>query len=230
MFRFREFSVANDKAALKVGTDAVLLGAAMSIPVVCRHALDIGTGTGVIALMLAQRCPDAAIEAIDIDGPSAEEASENFAASPWAERLEAKHLALSAYKPSSNLDLIFSNPPYYDDSLLNPDGRESTARHTTELHYSDIAAFAAEHLSESGQLSLILPSDCEKALLRCAGSYGLHPFRMLRIRTTARKEPRRIVAEFRRGSGFVPEESELVLQNGSERTPEYNQLTKHFYL
>ena len=230
MFQFREFSIANDRAALKVGTDAVLLGAAMSIPGTCRHALDIGTGTGVIALMLAQRCPGASIEAIDIDGPSAEEAADNFAASPWAERLDARHVALSDYTPARELDLIFSNPPYYDNSLLNPDARESTARHTQELHYRDIAAFAAEHLSAEGQLSLILPSECEKDLLRCAGSFGLHPFRLLHIRTTARKQPRRMIAEFRRGTGFTAEESELVLQDGAARTPEYNQLTKSFYL
>ena len=129
---------------MKVNTDGVLLGAAMSIPQDATLMLDIGTGTGTIALMAAQRHPGAAIHAIDIDEASAREAAENFAASPWADRLSASRTALADFRPSRKYSHIFSNPPYYDNSLMNPDAREGEARHSVSLSYRDILAFAAE--------------------------------------------------------------------------------------
>lgn len=228
-FRFKQFEVRNEDSALKVGTDAVLLGAAMTVSPDDRRALDIGTGTGVIALMLAQRCPGCRITAIDIDGPSAAEAELNFNASPWAERLTARHCPLSGFVPEGEFDLIFSNPPYYDDSLRNPDAREADARHTGSLSFSEICEFAREHLADDGRLSLVLPAQSENALRRTAASFGLTLFRILRIRTTASKPFARIVAEFARGRR-TPVEEELTLQNGASRTPEYAALTSEFYL
>ena len=231
-FRFKHFTIQNDRAALKVGTDAVLLGAAMSLN--CKDGarlLDVGTGTGVIALMAAQRCQSAQIEAIDIDGPSIEEATENFARSPWAERLHAVCIALQDYHPETIFDHIFSNPPFYDNSLINPDSREAAARHTGELSYRDILAFASAHLAADGKLSLILPADLNRELTRCAASFSLMPFRILEVRTTASKPPRRIIAEFSRPQTRQHTvREELILQNGAERTKQYKELTKDFYL
>lgn len=244
-FRFKQFTVRQDASALKVGTDAVLLGAAMTLLPSDRTLLDVGTGTGVIALMAAQRLavpsaplacgsaitstglPD--IIAIDIDGPSAAEASANFAASPWPGMLSARHCSLQDFAPDAPLDVIFSNPPFYDESLRNPDAREAAARHTCSLSYRDLCAFAARHLAPDGRLSLILPAECEAALLRTAVSFGLHPFRILRILTTAGKAPRRIVAGFSRGRAAFRDES-LTLMSGASRTPEYSLLTAPFYL
>lgn len=230
VFRFKRFQVSNERSALKVGTDAVLLGAAMTLSPNDRNLLDIGTGTGVIALMASQRLEGAAcrITAIDIDGPSADEAGFNFRQSPWPEVLSSRHLPLSEYKPEEALDCIFSNPPFYDDSLKNPDRRESAARHTESLSYREICAFSADNLTPDGRLSLILPAEEEKALLRTAASFGLFPFRILRIRTTPSKPFRRIVAEFSRKKGEASEE-ELTL-GGSARTDEYAALTADFYL
>ena len=216
-------------AALKVGTDAVLLGAAMTLIPSDRLMLDIGTGTGVIALMAAQRHPEAHITAIDIDGPSAREAAINFGASPWTDRLESIHAPLSGFNAAEPFDLIFSNPPYYDNSLTNPNARESAARHTGSLSFREICAYASEHLTPCGRLSLILPSDAERALVRTAASFGLHPFRILRVRTTAEKAPARIVCEFSR-THTAPSEEELILQNGNARTAAYSELTREFYL
>lgn len=244
-FRFKQFTVRQDASALKVGTDAVLLGAAMTLLPSDRTLLDVGTGTGVIALMAAQRLavpsaplacgsaitstglPD--IIAIDIDGPSAAEAAANFAASPWSGMLSARHCSLQDFAPDAPLDVIFSNPPFYDESLRNPDAREAAARHTCSLSYRDLCAFAARHLAPDGRLSLILPAECEAALLRTAASFGLHPFRILRILTTAGKAPRRIVAGFSRGRAAFRDES-LTLMSGASRTPEYSLLTAPFYL
>lgn len=232
-FRFKQFTVRQDASALKVGTDAVLLGAAMTLRESDRAMLDVGTGTGVIALMTAQRIAALGaapiIIAIDIDGPSAAEAAANFAASPWPGMLSARHCALRDFAPAAPLDVIFSNPPYYDESLPNPDAREAAARHTCSLSYRELCAFAARHLAPAGRLSLILPSDCEQALVRTAASFGLHPFRILRIRTTDAKPPRRIVAEFSRDAGPALTET-LTLMSGSARTAEYSLLTSDFYL
>lgn len=227
-FRFKQFEVKNGKSALKVGTDAVLLGAAMTLLPEDRTLLDIGTGTGVIALMAAQRC-GAGIIGIDIDSPSAEEAAENFSLSPWAGRLRAENAALASFRPPHKFDLIFSNPPYYDNSLLNPDARESAARHTESLSYREIAAFASEWLEEEGRLSLILPFDCKPMVLRTAASFGLFPFRAINIKTTARKPFRRVILEFSRRRAECAE-SELVLQDGNARTAQYSELTEDFYL
>lgn len=211
IFRFKQFAVRDDSSALKVGTDAVLLGAAMTIRPSDRRLLDVGTGCGVIALMAAQRLstlhgphPEESMEArcnitaIDIDPAAAGEAASNFAASPWAGALSAGCVPLSGYLPAEPFDLIFSNPPYYDESLKNPDPRSASARHTESLSYRELCAFAARYLSTKGRLSLILPSDRKKDLLKAAASFGLRPFRLLHIRSTARKGVSRLLAEFSR--------------------------------
>ena len=285
VFRFRQFSVINERSALKLGTDAVLLGSAMTLPLPSDdtfavksstsgntltpaflpgpQCLDIGTGTGVIALMLAQRCPRARILGIDIDLPSFEEAADNFARSPWPDRLTAAHLSLEQLDTRLDVslaraataegegcpqfDLIFSNPPYYDTSLLNPDSREAEARHSCSLSYRDILRFAARRLSPHGTLSLILPAQSESELLRFAASCGLNLFRIVRIRTTPKKPFRRIIAEFSLSpaaaqcpfeeqfslpSGLCqsPVQEELTLQDGKCRSRQYEELTREFYL
>ena len=230
-FKFKRFEVSNLKSALKVGTDAVLLGSAMTLRETDRFLLDIGTGTGVIALMAAQRLESSRpfIEAIDIDGASAEEAEQNFAASPWPDSLRAVRTSLADYAPDRSFDCIFSNPPYYDNSLRNPDEREAQARHTDSLSFAEICAFASEHLTGDGRLSLILPAGSEKALMRTAASFGLFPFRIIRVRTTPAKPFKRLIAEFSRSRGAVSEEV-LVLMDAGARSPQYSKLTESFYL
>ena len=231
-FRFKRFSVRNEASPLKVGTDAVLLGAAMTIDGEERRMLDIGTGTGVIALMAAQRSPAALIDAIEIDGAAAAEAGMNFAASPWESRLKAICSPFSRFSPEKSYDLIFSNPPYFDSSLKNPDGRTAAARHTESLSYREICAFAATNLSGKGKLSLILPAASEIELLRTAGSVGLKPFRLLRIRTTPSKPFSRIIAEFKAGRPCPPaSQEELTLMDKSGgRSDAYSAITGDFYL
>lgn len=228
-FRFKRFELKNEASALKVGTDAVLLGAAMTVRPSDEFMLDIGTGTGVIALMVAQRSDSACIVGIDIDTPSAEEAAYNFENSPWASRLRSVNQSLADYCPCRAFDLIFSNPPYYDNSLRNPDIRESAARHTESLSYRMICEFASKYLTDCGRLSLILPSEEQTRLLRTAASFGLYPFRIIHIRTVGSKPPRRIIAEFCRKKSEIEEQS-LTLQEGSSRTDEYSALVGEFYL
>ena len=255
VFRFKQFDVVNEHSAMKVNTDGVLLGAAMTILPSDRTMLDIGTGTGTIALMAAQRfldcvrndnmiaCNDSPvilnevknlmIDAIDIDEASASEAAANFRNSPWNDYLSAHHCPLNGFASANRTayDLIFSNPPYFEDSLTAPDERKSTARHTSDgLSYRDIFEFAKERLTEKGRVSLVLPADQEAALTRYARMCGLHLFRILRIRTVPRKAPSRIVAEFSRERCSEPLEELLTIQNEGKYTQEYLSLTRDFYL
>jgi tRNA1Val (adenine37-N6)-methyltransferase len=237
IFRFKQFEVVNERSAMKVNTDGVLLGAAMTIRPADRTMLDIGTGTGTIALMAAQRSSQSSegvhIDAIDIDEASASEAAANFRNSPWWDILAAHHASLDGFAASSHAsyDLIFSNPPYFEDSLTAPDERKSTARHTCDgLSYRDIFEFAKERLSQDGRVSLVLPADQEAALTRYGRMCGLHLFRILRVRTVPRKSPSRMIAEFSRCRCEVPAEELLTIQDEGKYTQEYLSLTSDFYL
>lgn len=250
VFRFKKFEVVNERSAMKVNTDGVLLGVAMTILPSDGAMLDVGTGTGTIALMAAQRFLDCArndnadsvtlnevknlrIDAIDIDEASASEAAANFSNSPWSASLIAHHCPLDGFAASADTryDLIFSNPPYFEDSLTAPDERKSTARHTSDgLSYRDIFEFAKDRLSENGRVSLVLPADQEAALTRYARMCGLHLFRILRVRTVPRKAPSRIIAEFSRARCSEPVQELLTIQDEGKYTQEYLSLTRDFYL
>ena len=238
-FRFKRFNVVNERSAMKVNTDGVLLGAAMTILPGDTRLLDIGTGTGTIALMAAQRLADmrcgrnVRIDAIDVDEPSATEAAANFSYSPWTEALVAYNLSLDdfARESTAEYDLVFSNPPYFEDSLTAPDVRKSTARHTSEgLSYRDIFDFAARRLSENGRVALVLPTDQETSVCRYGRMSGLHLFRILRIRTVPRKAPSRMIVEFSRLRTEAVEDTVLTIQNEGQYTEQYLSLTKDFYL
>lgn len=263
VFRFKKFEVVNERSAMKVNTDGVLLGAAMTIKPADRRLLDIGTGTGTIALMAAQRLSQAnighpdkpsislcsceadlmagqtvpkipQIHAIDIDEASATEAEANFRNSPWTGHLHAFNMSLDEFARSGDgteYDLIFSNPPYFEDSFNAPEERRNNARHTsTGLSFREILDFASEHLSDEGRVSLVLPAETEHALCRHARMDGLHLFRILRIRTVPRKAPSRIIAEFSRKRIDTPEDRILTIQNEGKYTEEYLSLMRDFYL
>ena len=231
-FRFKQFSVTNERSAMKVNTDGVLLGAAMTVKPSDRRMLDVGTGTGTIALMAAQRSGGTAqIDAIDIDEPSATEAAANFAASPWPHALNVHHTSLDEFSSETEYDLIFSNPPYFEDSLTAPDQRKSTARHTSDgLSYRDIFEFAKHYLADNGRVALVLPSDQETAICRYARMSGLHLFHILRVRTVPRKAPSRIIIEFSRQRAQNVVDSILTIQNEGRYTQEYLSFTREFYL
>ena len=234
VFRFKKFEVVNERSAMKVNTDGVLLGASMTIRPEDKRLLDIGTGTGTIALMAAQRsCAGTRVDAIDIDEASASEAAANFGNSPWSENMMACNMSLDEFAKETHAmyDLIFSNPPYFEDSLTAPDERKSTARHTSDgLSYRDIFDFASERLVPSGRVSLVLPADQERELCRYARMSGFHLFRILRVRTVPRKAPTRIIAEFARERCDLPSDSILTIQNEGKYTQEYLSLTHNFYL
>lgn len=227
-FRFKRFVIMNERSAMKVNTDGVLLGAAMTIKPSDRTILDIGTGTGTIALMAAQRlsdligtkesegfgAEDVSIVGIDIDEPSATEAGQNFARSPWHRMLSSQLASLQNFTPSRKIDLICSNPPYFENSLKAPQARRSSARHTDTLSYRDILIFASRFLSDDGRVAMVLPSETEYDLCRVARSYSLFPFRIVRVRTVERKQPCRIIAEFSRERVEVVEQEHIIQDKG----------------
>lgn len=237
IFHFKKFDVKNERSAMKVNTDGVLLGICAPIQPSDRQILDIGTGTGTVALVLAQRLSGtpigegAVITGIDIDKDAAGEADENFRESPWSGILTALHTPLSEYDPDCGFDLIVSNPPYYDDSLTNPDARKATARHTGGgLSYREILAFAETRLNSGGRLCIILPADQEKELLRYGRMHGLHPSNILRIKTVQRKAPSRTIVTFKSGERAVPVEDCLVIMEKGSYTRQYLSLVKDYYL
>lgn len=248
-FRFKRFSVRNERSAMKVNTDGVLLGAVVPVCSADCRVLDIGTGTGVIALMLAQRLTadteqvsrmrPLRILGIDIDPDAAAEAADNFASSEWAESLTSEEISLESLEvrlagaASGTFDIIVSNPPYYDSSLTNPDGKKAVARHTDlpqgSLSYRDVMEFAARHLSETGRLSVVLPSDQEFAALRYARMCGLHLSHLLRVRTVERKQPKRFIATFVTAPCECLPHMLTIMEKG-KYTDEYISLVKDFYL
>lgn len=230
-FEFKKFRIKQDKCAMRLSTDAVLLGAWVS-PNGSSSILDIGTGTGVIALMLAQKSK-AQITAIDIDKNSTEQASVNVAESIFKDQVLVKHCSLQELAGSSvhKYNLIVTNPPYFIDSLKNHDSR-TIARHTDALSFDDLIDGVKKLLDEKGKFCLILPKN-EAAVFRGkAEAKGLYLSKLLRIRTRKEKDTeKRHLMQFEfKQSEFS--ESTLVIEADSHRnyTEEYRQLTKDYYI
>ena len=242
-FRFKRFSVINERSAMKVNTDGVLLGALMTLRPGDRMLLDIGTGTGTIALMAAQRLSGlpVSIEAIDVDSPSASEAAANFSRSPWPLMLSSENISLEdlalrmetvreGNDPAVTFDLVFSNPPYFESELKSPDMRRREARHACGLSFREVLEFSSRWLSPGGRCSMVLPSEVETDVCRYGRMCSLFPFRIVRIRTVPSRPPRRIVAEFSRQRPDVIVEESLVLQEQGRYTDQYTDLVSPFYI
>lgn len=214
---------------MKVGTDGVLLGVLADISASPVRILDIGTGTGLVALMLAQRCPTAVIDAVEIDADAAEQASENFADSVFSDRLSVIHADVNNLN-SAPYDFIVSNPPYFVDSLLAPDRQRTLARHTVTLTYDRLAYSVSRLLSSDGRCSIIIPSDTVLSLEQAFAQCGLHVIGRTLVKPNAQKPPKRVVVTFCRVSLPV-KESVLVMDDAPrKRTPQFDALVREFYL
>lgn len=229
-FHFKKFSVRHDRSGMKVGTDGVLLGAWVDVRQ-ATQILDIGTGTGVIALMLAQRASDAVtIDAVEIDDAAYEDAQENIAASPWHDRVHLHHTAIQQFNPSTKFDLIVSNPPYFQKSYKPPTVQRETARHTEQLTFDEILSIAEKLLTQKGKLNLILPYTEGLQFIALAEHKGLHCSRKWIFRTRENKPVERFLLEFS-WDKKEPEEGEILLySSGEEWSSSYKELTREFYL
>ena len=228
-FRFKQFEVCHAGCAMKVGTDGVLLGAWASCQ---QRILDVGTGSGLIALMLAQRFDNAQVDAIDMDADAVGQATENFARSPWSDRLSCRQIAVQDLaKEDVRYDAIVSNPPYFVDSLKNPNLQRQTARHTDTLSYEELLASCEHLLTADGVLSLILPAESEQVVLDTAKSVGLYPTRLVHVYSKPGKPVKRILLELQKRNDQPCEESHFYIESAtSPRSDEYTALTKDFYL
>jgi len=229
-FRFKQFFVNQGESAFKVGTDGVLLGASAEVEGKT-SILDVGTGTGLVALMLAQKCT-ALITAIEPDRDSFLQASENIRQSKWADRIYIENCTLQAFKgQAKGYDLMISNPPYFIDSLKNPDPSKSAARHNDSLTHNDILEGAGRLLSDEGILQLILPYEEGKVFIQHALRRGFFCNNIINIRPSPSCEIKRLILSISR-KRLTLTESFLTIDKGRRHdfTEEYIALTKDFYL
>lgn len=209
---------------MKVGTDGTLLGAWAQGG---HHILDVGTGTGLIALMMAQRFPGATVTGIDIDADACKQATANVAASPF----EAAILHQDLSETEGQYDCIVSNPPYFNHSLTCPDQQRTLARHTSSLSYRLLVSQAWRLLTDEGQLSVIIPSEGKALLESEAHLTGFFKSRECAVRTTPTKSPRRYLLAFRKHPVPLPELTDGTIEDANhQRSPWYRQLTAPFYL
>lgn len=231
-FRFKKFTIYHDKCAMKVGTDAVLLGAWAETSL-CKSILDIGTGTGIIALMLAQRS-FAEIDAIDIDEEAYIQATENVAASPFSERIKVTHSSCTDFvtsNPQKKYDLIVSNPPYFINSLKCPDNKRTVARHTDTLRLPDLIREACTLLAPAGRIALVLPYEQLDEVGELASINHLYIHRQTDVIPVPGAQPKRLLIELSVTEENIRKRDILIIEEARHQyTPEYIALTKEFYL
>ena len=231
-FHFKQFSVAQDRCAMKIGTDGVLLGAWATLAHEPMSLLDIGAGTGVIALQLAQRSTAITIDAVEIDPDAHEQCVDNFEASPWADRLFCYHASIQEYASEieESYDLIISNPPFYSEDYKSEDLARDTARFNDALPFEHLIVCSAHLLSEEGILAVILPKKEETAFISLAEKHGLYPKRICRVRGNINSEEKRSLMEFSLQENDVQMESLTIEMDRHQYTPEYLELVRDFYL
>ena len=230
-FTFKQFFVDDNRSALKVGTDAVLLGA-WADAAGCTTILDAGTGCGIIALMLAQRF-QARIHAIDIDPGSIEDARENFSRSPWSDRLSSEVADLRKYpaEHSGQYDLIVCNPPFYSNQLKSPSREKNISKHDNSLNFMEFLVAAERLLNRSGRISVILPWEAHSEFNILAMGTGFHIWRETPVQTQAGKDDGRILLEYGLASPVSIRRSNLTIRDtNGNYTDAYKMLTGAFYL
>ena len=229
IFRFKQFAVVNDRTAMKVGTDGVLLGAWCPVEG-ARRVLDVGTGCGVIALMVAQRNRQALIEGIDIDKESITEACLNFASSPWSNRLTATEGDFNDMDRNARYDLIISNPPYFTNGILPTGDSRTVARHTASLTYRQLIDGASRLLSDDGILALISPGEAYSDSIEACTFASLPVRRLTHVIPVEGALPKRLLWQLSRRDMPYSEDSLTIAHTDVTYTSEYVALTGAFYL
>ncbi|WP_372916752.1 tRNA1(Val) (adenine(37)-N6)-methyltransferase [Salegentibacter sp.] len=233
-FQFKEFKIEQDRCAMKIGTDGVLLGAWTSLEHQPDSILDIGTGTGIIALMLAQRSHALLIDAMEIDDDAYEQAVENFENSEWSDRLFCYHAAFDEFveemQDEEKYDLLVSNPPFYAEDYISESTSRNKARFVEALPFSELVEGVSKLLSPKGEFSVIIPYKEETGFLALARKVGLFPKRITRVRGTETSEIKRSLMSF--SFREIPiEENELIIEISRHNyTEAYKNLVKDFYL
>lgn len=229
-FYFKQFHIHHDRCGMKVGTDSVLLGSWADV-LNRKRILDIGAGSGLIALMLAQRSSTGAIiDGVEINRQAFEQACENVVGSPWPQKIRLTHSSIQNFETEFNYDLIVCNPPYFIRSLKPIDLNRAQSRHATDLTYADLISSAKRLISPSGILSLVLPIREAAEFSKEAGRRGFFRNRKCPVRTKSGKQIDRVLMEFSLGSPGLNEVEELTIQNEKgEWTKSYLELVSPFY-
>lgn len=231
-FKFKQFSINHDRCAMKIGTDGVLLGAWASIENKPSSILDIGAGTGLLSLMLAQRSLSETIEALEIDEDAYEQCVENFEASSWANRLFCYHAGLDEFieEIEEPYDLIVSNPPFYSEDVSSGNTARDIARQNQSLPFDELLEGVSKLLSPDGLFTTIIPFKEERDFIMLAATFGLFPNRILRVKGNPSAETKRSLLEFSFKEGEVLENELTIELKRHQYTEEYIALTKEFYL
>lgn len=229
IFKFKQFEICQNKTAMKVGTDGVLLGAWVNIDN-AKKILDIGTGTGLIAIMIAQRNNLAEIDAVEIDNDAYNQAVENFQNCIWKDRIIAYNIDFVKFSKlcKNKYDLIVSNPPFFENSVLPTSVKRQTARHTTELSYDLLIENSSELLNDTGIFSIIIPENIHKEIIHKSTKYFLYCFQKTYIKHTKEKPAKRVLLSFSKQINTL-EESILVIKEHDNFSKKYYDLTKDFY-
>lgn len=231
-FKFKQFTVHQDRCAMKIGTDGVLLGAWASNAHMPESILDIGAGTGIIGLMLAQRSNAETIDALEIDEDAFEQCMENFEASPWSDRLFCYHASLDEFveEVDDKYDLIVSNPPFYSERVSSGDSSRDMARQNSSLPFNQLIKGVSRLLSGKGIFALVIPNKEETQVLKEALKYKLYPTRLLRVKGHPDSEVKRSLIEFHfKHTGLLTDEL-IIEKSRHQYTDDYINLTKEFYL
>ena len=230
-FRFQQFEVFHDRCAMKVGTDGVLLGAWADVEH-CRRMLDIGTGTGIIALMVAQRAPEAEVVAVEIDGSAAIQARENVSRSPFADRIRVVQADVRTFHDEGGpFDCILCNPPFFSEDTLPGNRSRSLARHNAHLRFEELIAAVEQLLSPSGLFHVVLPQSEVNTFVSTCFISGLNLVRQCQVKTVESKPPKRALLTFSPCGKVCTQTETLVLQHpDGSRTTAYDALTHDFYL
>lgn len=230
VFQFKQFDVDDSACAMKVCSDSVILGAWFVPP--HSHAsriLDIGTGSGILALMCAQQCPQAVIEAVELDSEAAKCAASNFARSPWADRLCVTCSDFALHRPTHPLDLIICNPPYFATGEKAPQAQRAVARHQDGLSYNSLMQYAARHLTPDGHLGVVAPADLLDDIIMSATMARLNLRRILHVTSTPRKAPNRVYLDFSPTDGPMENQSMSIRKPDGSYTDDYINLVNPFY-
>ena len=232
-FQFKQFTIEQDRCAMKIGTDAVLLGAWSPIPKNIFSILDIGSGTGILSIMLAQRSNAEQIDAIEIDEDAYEECVDNFENSQWSDKLFCYHAGLDEFleeMEDESYDLIISNPPFYSDDYKSDTEKRNLARFEDALPFEELIESAANLLSEFGVFSVIIPFKEEERFIQIAKTFHLQPFKTTRVKGNETSEIKRSLLAFK-WDEQINVVDELVIEiERHQYTSDYIELTKEFYL
>jgi tRNA1Val (adenine37-N6)-methyltransferase len=231
-FRFRQFTVQQDRAAMKVCTDACLFGAWVADFIRDIHAqsiLDIGAGTGLLSLMLAQQS-GARIDAVEVDQEAYEQTGENFLASPWSDRLQVHHESVQNFKPSYKYDLIISNPPFYENDLRSPDKQRNTAMHGSQLSFSELLEDTKRLLKEDGNAAFLIPAERHETFELLLQQDDFMIIKKAFVQQTENHRPFRAMYMVNFSGNDKSIESAITIKENGIYTDEFNRLLKSYYL